>query len=553
MSLIRASALILGLIVAALSSWPIAPANDPLTVRQDDTKTKPGPAKEDKPKEGAAKKHRGRFTISKETTYVTGPLDKDGYINYAAALNERLGKGVTSENNANVLLWKAIGPHPQGETIPSEFFQLMGIEAPPAKGEYFIDLKRYLKEQFKIEPGEQAEEIGEQLIRCSQRAWKPEEYPKVASWLKANENPLAMVVEATKRTKYFSPYVHGTADKGSTWLINSFMPGVQKCRELANALAARAMLNAGQGAANDAWQELLACHRLGRLVGRGGTLVEGLVGVAIEGVASTADLAFLELVKLSGKRIESCLHDLDQLPPFPGVADKVDLAERFLYLDSIMNLDREGVRSIMAELKLDPNALPKNIPELIDWDIALKNGNHWYDRMAAAMRENDSSLSKKKLEQIDADVDAYLKAQKSKLASPEGRAEILTGGGKRIGKAIGDVTLGLLVPAVHKVQKAWDRVQQVQDNLRLALALAWYHRNHGRYPKKLDELAPKYLRAIPGDVFSGKALIYRPTEKGYLLYSVGPNGKDDGGRGYEDEPFGDDISVRMPLPELPRR
>jgi len=197
--------------------------------------------------------------------------------------------------------------------------------------------------------------------------------------------------------------------------------------------------------------------------------------------------------------------------------------------------------------------MPKNIPELIDWDLALKNGNGWYDRMAAAMRENDRSLRKKKLEQVDADVGAYLKAQKSKLASPEGRAEILSGGAKGIGKAVGDVTIALLVPAVHKVQKAWNRVQQVQDNLHLAFALAWYQRDHGRYPQKLDELTPKYLRAIPGDTFSGKALIYRPSEKGYLLYSVGPNEKDDGGRGYDDEPFGDDISVRMPLPELPRR
>ena len=102
---------------------------------------------------------------------------------------------------------------------------------------------------------------------------------------------------------------------------------------------------------------------------------------------------------------------------------------------------------------------------------------------------------------------------------------------------------------MHKVQKGWDRVQQAQDNLHLAFALAWYQRDHGRYPKKLDELAPKYVRAIPGDVFSGKPLIYRPNEKGYLLYSVGYNGKDDGGRSYDDDPPGDDLVVRMPLPK----
>src|SRR5947209_7995811 len=59
------------------------------------------------------KGRKANFTVSKETTYVTGPLDKDGYVDYAAALNERLGKGVTPETNANVLIWKAIGPRPQ--------------------------------------------------------------------------------------------------------------------------------------------------------------------------------------------------------------------------------------------------------------------------------------------------------------------------------------------------------------------------------------------------------------------------------------------------------
>jgi hypothetical protein len=41
--------------------------------------------------------------------------------------------------------------------------------------------------------------------------------------------------------------------------------------------------------------------------------------------------------------------------------------------------------------------------------------------------------------------------------------------------------------------------------------------------------------------------------KGYLLYSVGVNGKDDGGRQFDDDPPGDDLSVRMPLPELKRK
>ena len=56
---------------------------------------------------------------------------------------------------------------------------------------------------------------------------------------------------------------------------------------------------------------------------------------------------------------------------------------------------------------------------------------------------------------------------------------------------------------------------------------------------------------MPSDLFSGKALIYRPAKNGYLLYSVGLNGRDDGGRSSADTPPGDDPHVRMPLPALP--
>ena len=57
---------------------------------------------------------RSTFTVGTETTYVTGPLDKQGYVDYVAALNERLREGITPENNANVLIWQALGPRPEG-------------------------------------------------------------------------------------------------------------------------------------------------------------------------------------------------------------------------------------------------------------------------------------------------------------------------------------------------------------------------------------------------------------------------------------------------------
>ena len=58
----------------------------------------------------AKTKPRVLVTISKATTYITEPLRSDGYPDYIAALNQRLSKGVTPENNAVVLFWRAMGP-----------------------------------------------------------------------------------------------------------------------------------------------------------------------------------------------------------------------------------------------------------------------------------------------------------------------------------------------------------------------------------------------------------------------------------------------------------
>ena len=68
---------------------------------------------------------------------------------------------------------------------------------------------------------------------------------------------------------------------------------------------------------------------------------------------------------------------------------------------------------------------------------------------------------------------------------------------------------------------------------------------------KLADLTPTYLNQVPKDLFTGNDLIYRPDANGFLLYSVGVNGRDDGGRSYTDQPEGDDIVVRIPQPFRP--
>jgi len=46
---------------------------------------------------------------------------------------------------------------------------------------------------------------------------------------------------------------------------------------------------------------------------------------------------------------------------------------------------------------------------------------------------------------------------------------------------------------------------------------------------RLDALVPDLVEALPPDPFSGKPLLYRTEKSGFLVYSVGENGKDDQG------------------------
>ncbi|HWL51810.1 MAG TPA: hypothetical protein VNQ90_05215 [Chthoniobacteraceae bacterium] len=73
--------------------------------------------------------------------------------------------------------------------------------------------------------------------------------------------------------------------------------------------------------------------------------------------------------------------------------------------------------------------------------------------------------------------------------------------------------------------------QTVADLGVVATALERYHRRGNSYPETLAALVPTFLEALPHDLVTGEPLHYRRTENGrFLLYSVGWNGTDDGGR-----------------------
>jgi hypothetical protein len=87
----------------------------------------------------------------------------------------------------------------------------------------------------------------------------------------------------------------------------------------------------------------------------------------------------------------------------------------------------------------------------------------------------------------------------------------------------------LTVPALLGQNLRVARAQSALDQARVACALERYRLTKGAYPDGLDALAPAFLGKVPHDLIGGAPLRYARRGQGFQLYSVGWNGRDDGG------------------------
>lgn len=88
---------------------------------------------------------------------------------------------------------------------------------------------------------------------------------------------------------------------------------------------------------------------------------------------------------------------------------------------------------------------------------------------------------------------------------------------------------GALIPVFARSHAAADAGIARVEATKALLALTGYKAGHGAYPASLDEAQTGACR-IGEDPFSGKPLVYRRQGEGFLLYSIGDDLKDDGGK-----------------------
>ena len=263
-------------------------------------------------------------TISKETTRITSPLKPDGYPDYIAALNQQLRKDVTPKNNLAVGIWKITGPIDLSGEMRPHFFNSLGMDDQPEEGDYLVDFYDYYSEylgQYDAGAGISLDEFEQKRMHyvgaydhAVNKIWSKQTHPEVFGWRQANLNHIRDILKAIEtRDHYFNPYVLSPNEQAgggfAPELISILLPGVQRSRELARMLAIDAHYHLGLGDIDNAMANSIAIHKMGRLTARGGTLVEGLVGIAISGIASSVDRKIIASSKISTEQLRTISPD----------------------------------------------------------------------------------------------------------------------------------------------------------------------------------------------------------------------------------------------------
>jgi hypothetical protein len=289
--------------------------------------------------------------------------------------------------------------------------------------------------------------------------------------------------------------------------INAQFDYLAKMRSMARLLSAEAdVFDAGSNPGR-AVSSGVDAIRLGTDIQSGGTLIHGLTGTAIQAIGHSAALP--RVSKLSKKQCEDEINRLQGIVLRAPAAQEIMGNERRWLIQSLARMDP---KDYWKSLRPDPNE-----PQGGSGAVASL---FWHFARDKTIR----------------DVEKYMSAAVADAGKPAAdRKPIPEPGG----------LAGIMVPVYTQATDKFNTMSLRNRLLLLEIAIRRYRLMHGDLPKSLSDLGlnPKALL----DPDSGKPIIYRKTATDYLLYGVGPDGKDDGGVPANEgvSPQLGDIGIRM--------
>jgi hypothetical protein len=332
------------------------------------------------------------------------------------------------------------------------------------------------------------------------------------------------------------------------------------------------MLKLNDGHWDDSWKDLIAAHRLARLVGQHPTVIGFLWSLRSENEVCIAERQFFLHADLSLRQLQRMTTDLGSIPPFPDITEKHDRADRWTYLDSVRRVATGGLTTLqylnaISQVPLNPipdsgliyvnyiENVTQRTPQspyadlalqLVDWNHLLREGNQWYDRVVSVARQ-PAGPQRMRAVQVLVDEHRHIRG----LAYPDetfvlylnvaqGRdfAEGVIAAIKAQPAAMiyallyrphtrrhvtwqfNHICRALLTSSGSESTEADDYTKSQVRITRLVGALALYRKNHEAYPRRLSELPGMDVKHLNRDPYSGKEFQYRRTAGQFVLSSA---------------------------------
>ena len=520
------------------------------------------------------------IVVSPETTLLTEPLAADGLPDYARHSLALAGRGTPPAANAAVPLLEAFWPMDLDEDDLAAVCSALDIERPgqPLVGfegdNFFFDDEIRAGIESVLEAAGtgplQAESVSDVIDTAAVYPWRSADLPSLAAWLTRNNDGLELVVAASTRPRLFLPAPALVAGERGRLLFDT-PPPLQPIRSGSRGLILRSMQRLGDGRFADAWSDILAVHRLARLAPKAdaGSLIGHLMATALSATACPATLRLLDAPGLPADFRAAVCRDLESLPPLPEPRHGI-VTERLGMLDFMIHvcqMPREERAEVLSVLECKDPAVERTFATSLDCNAVLATTVADYARLDAALAHPSWAERQQALDRLGREVTAAVAPPTggfreglhafAMLSSRRGRSE-----------RIPRVFSSNWVPAVRAGDAAITRGQAGFELTRIAAALAAWRAGDaaGGYPERLDQLVPRYVDRLPLDPFTDQPFRYERRADGYLLVSVGQDGRDDGGTdlvqpivGGEwvsdwtppEQATGTDIVVRLPMPASP--
>ncbi|MHC4665195.1 MAG: hypothetical protein ACYS9T_04455 [Planctomycetota bacterium] len=348
-----------------------------------------------------------------------------------------------------------------------------------------------------------------------------------------NEEELSLLQQWISNRSEAIKYFRQASEKPHCWwhrqarsdsLIAVLMPELNGIRNVSRLTCWQAKLEAYNGDTKAAFDDLLACYRTAMHFKGPRTLIEQIVGIAVQALFVKNALVILDNQQIDDRLLKNFQNELEILMDhdFHTIDYKV---ESFMGLDFIQrcytdNGDGSG------------HLIPGRLKEY--WQVIERNDtdNEFveYARFLAA------SLAGADRDQMTRELQKYYNtAQQWAHKTPW-----------QLKKENVDTKMGtdewspfrrvrywpvlVLAPALTRVSELSYRAKVQIEALVTTVAAIRYKNAYGDYPENLDRLLEAdLLKKLPMDPYSDQPLVYKTTDGDFILYSLGRDFDDDAG------------------------